>query len=164
MKIGVLSDTHDYLDRRILELFQGVDHILHAGDVGMQIIVFELAQIAPTTAVLGNTDLGNPLKFTEIVKFGDLTFLVHHIVNPYAPDEKLAHRLAAVRPDIVVFGHTHKEFNQVIGGVRFSIPATPASQNTAPPAASPFCIAKGKKSGPSFSGWPRTSRQIDFPF
>ena len=50
MKIGVLSDTHDYLDRRILELFQGVDHILHAGDVGMQIIVFELAQIAHTTA------------------------------------------------------------------------------------------------------------------
>ena len=93
MKIGVLSDTHDFLDPRIVELFQGVDHILHAGDVGMQIIVFELEQIAPTTAVLGNTDLGNPLRLTELVTLGDLKFLVQHIVNPYAPDEKLQGRL-----------------------------------------------------------------------
>jgi len=64
MKIGVISDTHDYLDPLILQLFQGVDHIIHAGDVGMQIIIFELEQIAPTTAVIGNTDLGNPLKLT----------------------------------------------------------------------------------------------------
>jgi putative phosphoesterase len=122
LKIGVVSDTHDFLDPRILELFQGVDHILHAGDVGMQIIVFELEQIAPTTAVLGNTDLGNPLKLTEIVTLGDLKFLVHHIVNPYAPDDKLKARLTRSRPDVVVFGHTHKAFNEVIGGVRFLNP------------------------------------------
>ena len=102
MKIGVISDTHDFLDPRILKLFHGVDHILHAGDVGMQIIVFDLEQIAPTTAVLGNTDLGNPLKLTETVTLGELTFLVQHIVNPHAPDEKLKLKLARTRPDVVV--------------------------------------------------------------
>ena len=122
MRIGVVSDTHDFLDPRILELFQGVDHILHAGDVGMQIIVFDLEQIAPTTAVIGNTDLGNPLKLTEIVTLGELKFLVQHIVNPYEPDRKLKSRLARSRPDVVVFGHTHKAFNEVIGGVRFLNP------------------------------------------
>jgi putative phosphoesterase len=122
MKIGVVSDTHDFLDPRILELFKGVDHILHAGDVGMQIIVFDLEQLAPTTAVIGNTDLGNPLKLTEVVTLGDLKFLVQHIVNPYAPDDKLRVRLARARPDVVVFGHTHKAFNEVINGVRFFNP------------------------------------------
>ena len=122
MKIGVISDTHDYLDPRILELFQGVDHIIHAGDVGMQIIIFELEQIAPTTAVIGNTDLGNPLKLTELITLGDLKFLVQHIVNPYALDDKLQVRLARSRPDVVVFGHTHKAFNDVINGVRFFNP------------------------------------------
>lgn len=122
MKIGVVSDTHDYLDPRILDLFKGVDHILHAGDVGMQIIVFDLQQVAPTTAVIGNTDLGNPLKLVEIVTLGDLKFLVQHIVNPHDPDPKLKLRLARSRPDVVVFGHTHKAFNEVINGVRFFNP------------------------------------------
>ena len=122
MKIGVISATHDYLGPRVLELFKGVDHIIHAGDVGMQIIVFELEQIAPTTAVLGNTDMGNPLKLTETVTLGDLKFLVQHIVNPYALDEKLQLRLARSRPDVVVFGHTHRAFNEVINGVRFFNP------------------------------------------
>ena len=122
MKIGVISDTHDFLDPRVLELFKGVDHILHAGDVGMQIIVFDLEQIAPTTAVLGNTDLGNPLKLTEVVTLGELKFLVQHIVNPYAPDDKLRAKLARTRPDVVVYGNTHKAFNEVIGGVRYFNP------------------------------------------
>lgn len=122
MKIGVVSDTHDFLDPQILKLFQGVDHILHAGDVGMQIIICDLEQIAPTTAVIGNTDMGNPLKLTELVTLGELKFLVQHIVDPFAPDDKLKARLARVRPDVVVFGHTHKAFDQVVGGVRFLNP------------------------------------------
>ncbi len=122
MKIGVISDTHDYLDPHILELFQDVDHIIHAGDVGMQIIIFDLEQIAPTTAVLGNTDLGNPLRLTELVTVGELKILVQHIVNPFALEEKLQARITRSRPDLVVFGHTHKAFNEVINGVRFFNP------------------------------------------
>jgi putative phosphoesterase len=122
MKIGVISDTHDYLDPRVPELFDGVDHILHAGDVGMQSIILELEQIAPVTAVLGNTDMGNPLKLTETVTLGELSVLVQHIVNPRALDEKLQGRLARLRPNFVVFGHTHKAFDEVIDGIRFFNP------------------------------------------
>jgi len=64
----------------------------------------------------------NPLKVTEIVTLGELKFLVQHIVNPHEPDGKLKSKLARSRPDVVVFGHTHKAFNEVIGGVRFFNP------------------------------------------
>ena len=56
MKIGVISDTHNFFDPKIPELFNGVDHILHAGDVGTAVIRFQLEEIAPVTAVLGNVD------------------------------------------------------------------------------------------------------------
>src|SRR5208337_2195517 len=56
MKIGVLSDTHNFLDPKIPELFAGVSHILHAGDIGLPWILTELEAVAPVTAVAGNTD------------------------------------------------------------------------------------------------------------
>lgn len=49
MKFGVLSDTHGFLDPRIFELFTGVSHILHAGDIGPDSIIIELETIAPVT-------------------------------------------------------------------------------------------------------------------
>lgn len=122
MKLGILSDTHDFLDPRILKLFAGVDHILHGGDVGMQQIILELEAVAPVTAVLGNTDMGNPLKLTEVLTLAGRKFLLHHIVNPLAPDEKLRVQLAKHRPDVVIFGHTHKPFNQVIAGTHYFNP------------------------------------------
>ena len=122
MKLGVISDTHDHLDPRVEKLFAGVDHILHGGDVGSQVIILELEQIAPVTAVLGNTDAGNPLKLTEIITLAGRKFLLQHIVNPHAPDDKLRQRLSQARPDVVVFGHTHKAFNEIIGGTRFFNP------------------------------------------
>ena len=122
MKIGVISDTHDFLDPRVKELFAGVDHILHAGDVGTVWITFELEQIAPVTAVTGNTDLGLRLKETEVIELGGRKFLVHHIVNQHALDEDLQRRIAKAKPDVVVFGHTHKSFDQVVDGIRYFNP------------------------------------------
>ena len=122
MKIGVISDTHDFFDPRIEKLFAGVDHIFHGGDVGMQQIILELEEIAPVTAVIGNTDTGNPLKLTEVITLANRKFLVHHIVNPHAPDDKLRQKLSQARPDVVIFGHTHKPFNQVIGSTLFFNP------------------------------------------
>jgi hypothetical protein len=55
-QVGVISDTHNYLDPLIPHLFAGVDHILHGGDIGMPAIILALEQIAPVTAVAGNTD------------------------------------------------------------------------------------------------------------
>ena len=56
MRIGVISDTHNFLDPRIPELFAGVDHIFHAGDIGRHTLIVALEQIAPVTAVVGNND------------------------------------------------------------------------------------------------------------
>ena len=122
MKIGVISDTHDFLDPRIEQLFAGVDHILHGGDVGSQVIILELEHIAPVTAVLGNTDMGNPLKLTEVVTLGARKFLLHHIVNLHALTEPLSQRLHRERPQVVVFGHTHKAFCQTFGHTLFFNP------------------------------------------
>ena len=122
MKLGIISDTHGHLDPKIPQLFAGVDHILHAGDIGDAFIAFELQQIAPVTVVLGNTDLGLTFKLTEVVELAARKFLVHHIVNPLAPDDKLKSRLMRERPDVVVFGHTHKRFCETIGGILFFNP------------------------------------------
>ena len=122
MKIGVISDTHGFLDPQIKTLFAGVAHILHAGDVGDAFIAFELQQIAPTTVVLGNTDLGLSFKETEIVELAARKFLVHHIVNPLAPSDKLKVRIARERPDAIIFGHTHKRFCETIGGILYFNP------------------------------------------
>jgi putative phosphoesterase len=122
VKIGVLSDTHGFLDPRIPELFAGVDHILHAGDIGYASIILELKAIAPVTAVLGNTDEALDFNLTATVELGGRKYLVHHIVNPHAPDLKLHARLLRDRPDVVVFGHTHKMFCETVGRTLFFNP------------------------------------------
>jgi len=120
MKIGVISDTHNFLDPKIPELFAGVDHILHAGDIGSAWIIFQLEQIAPVTAVLGNNDLGLSFKETEIVELAGRKFMVHHIVNPQALDQPIARHILRQRPDVLVFGHTHKQFKETLGMLFFN--------------------------------------------
>jgi len=122
MKIGVISDTHNFLDPKIAELFTGVSHILHAGDVGNAPVIAELEAVAPVTAVYGNTDMNLPFKETEVVELADRKFLVHHIVNPLAPAERLKDSIARERPDVVVFGHTHQRFCETVGGILFVNP------------------------------------------
>jgi hypothetical protein len=131
VKLGIISDTHSFLDPRIAEIFAGVDHILHAGDVGPHSLLLELATIAPVTAVLGNTDDGVDLNLTEVAKIGGRKFLVHHIVNPHALGDDLRIRIARERPDAVVFGHTHKPFYETINGVLFLNPGYAGKQRFA---------------------------------
>jgi putative phosphoesterase len=122
MKIGVISDTHDFFDPQILKIFSGVGHILHAGDIGTNWITFQLEQIAPVTAVRGNTDLGLTFRETETVELAGKKFLIHHIVSAQSPADKLKFLIARTRPDVVVFGHTHKKFCETIDGVLFFNP------------------------------------------
>jgi putative phosphoesterase len=123
MKIGVISDTHNFLDPRIPKLFAGVDHILHGGDIGMPVILLELEQIAPLTAVGGNTDdPGYHYRTTQAVELAGRKFLLQHIVNPHAPPEEIKARLARDRLEVVVFGHTHKPFCQTRGGTLYFNP------------------------------------------
>ena len=116
MKIGVISDTHNFLDPKVATLFEGVDYILHGGDVGLPWLLLELELIAPVTAVIGNTDeAGLRLRETEIIELGGRKFLIHHILNPRAPEDGIKSRIAREQPDVVVFGHSHKPFCEKIG-------------------------------------------------
>jgi uncharacterized protein len=122
VKIGVISDTHNYLDPRVAEIFSGVEHILHGGDIGEPLILAELETIAPVTAVSGNTD-NNPLyRQTAIVTLADKRFLVHHIVTPGQFAQPIYKRISAEEPDVVVFGHTHKPFSEQVGKTLFFNP------------------------------------------
>jgi putative phosphoesterase len=123
MKIGVISDTHNFFDPKIPRLLAGVEHILHAGDIGLPKVLLELEQIAPVTAVLGNTDdAGFRCRETEAVELEGRRFLVHHIVSPHALSDSLRDRIARLRPDAVVFGHTHKPFCENIDGTLYFNP------------------------------------------
>jgi uncharacterized protein len=122
VKIGVISDTHDFFDPKIPGLFAGVEHILHGGDVGSAFIRFQLEQIAPVAAVLGNTDADASLRLTKIIELAGKKFLIHHIVNPHSLNEDLQKRITRERPDAIIFGHTHKAFNEIIGGALYLNP------------------------------------------
>ena len=128
MKLGVLSDTHDYLDPQITGIFAGVDHILHGGDIGLPWIILQLEQIAPVSAVIGNTDIGLPFAETEVIQFDHRKLLLHHIVDPHSPNQRIHQRIAREKPDVVVFGHTHKPFCQTIGQTLFFNPGYAGKQ------------------------------------
>jgi len=123
MKIGVISDTHNFLDPKIPEQFAGVDHILHAGDIGLPWILQELEQVAPVTAVGGNTD-DPALRYAPVktISLAGRKFFIQHIVRPNELTEALQQRLARERPDVVVFGHTHQRCCETLRGVLYFNP------------------------------------------
>jgi len=128
-RIGVLSDTHGHLDPKIPDLFKGVDHILHAGDIGLPWLILQLEDIAPVTAVLGNNDAGLEFKETELLELDGRKFLLHHIFDVHAPDDdKIKRRIIRENPDVVVFGHTHKKFCQQIGQTLYFNPGYAGKQ------------------------------------
>jgi hypothetical protein len=122
MKLGIISDTHGFLDPRVETIFAKADHILHAGDVGSPMIELEMKFIAPVTLVLGNTDHDLWYKETEVMTLGDKKILIHHIVNPRALSDPVKAKLRHHQPDVVVFGHTHKPFAEMVDGVFFFNP------------------------------------------
>ena len=122
MKLGAISDTHGHFDPKIPKLFAGVDHILHGGDIGMPWLILELEQIAPVTAVLGNNDIGLEFKETKVAEFDGRKFLVHHIIDPHKPAETIQRQIIREGPDVVVFGHSHKPFCEMIGRTLFFNP------------------------------------------
>lgn len=106
--IGLISDTHGLLRPDVHEAFAGVDLILHAGDVGGDEILDELATIAPVEAVFGNTDpAGHPRLRDRIRrKCGELWVGVSHGHEVGSPSPlKLLEKYSE---DVLVFGHTHR--------------------------------------------------------
>jgi uncharacterized protein len=128
-RIGVISDTHDHFDPKIRDFFAGVDHIIHGGDIGLPWLILQLEEIAPVTAVIGNTDeSGLNYRETELVQLGSRKFLVHHIVDPKSPDHKIKRKIIRENPDVVVFGHTHKPFCETIGSTLYLNPGYAGKQ------------------------------------
>ena len=122
MKLGLISDTHGFLDPRLPKLFRGVDHILHAGDIGPDRLLVQLESIAPVTAVLGNTDSSNWINLTETPTLGGRKFLIHHIVSPRSLTAELEAQIKLAQPNVILFGHTHRRFEETINGVLFINP------------------------------------------
>ncbi|MBI5818521.1 MAG: metallophosphoesterase family protein [Verrucomicrobia bacterium] len=128
MKIGLISDTHGHLDPRISAVFAGVEHILHAGDIGSESLLDALRVIAPVTAVLGNTDNNlrdRGFRNVERCKLGGRAFLLIHAGRPHDLSGDMRQMIFDKdKPDVVVFGHTHQPERIVENGVTFINPGS----------------------------------------
>ena len=121
MLLGVISDTHGLLRTEALAALAGVDHVLHAGDIGNPDILTTLSRIAPVTAIRGNTDTHGPcaqLPETEAIELaGHLFYLVHSIhwldINPEA---------AGIA--CVVSGHSHQPSIETRHGILYLNPGS----------------------------------------
>ena len=81
-RIGILSDTHGLLDKRIFEHFKDVDEIWHAGDIGSEDVLRRLREFKPTRAVYGNMDSGDiRYSLSEFYRFRveEVNVLMTHI-------------------------------------------------------------------------------------
>ena len=122
--VGILSDHHGDWPPHIAESLAGVDAIIHAGDIGPYKLVLDMEAIAPTTAVLGNTDGDMPINETAVVTLDGKKFFVQHIVDPHRLQASLRERLKRIEPDVVVFGHTHMPFCETLVDILFLNPGS----------------------------------------
>ena len=110
-KIGILSDTHGYLDPRVLEHFAEVDEIWHAGDIGSLELADEIAQFKPLRAVYGNIDNSAVRSvYDEEAWFccEDVSVVMTHIGGyPRHYEPKALRRIQSARPKIFISGHSH---------------------------------------------------------
>ena len=138
-RIGISSDTHGLLRPEAERRLAGVDHIVHAGDIGRPEIVDALRGIAPVTAIRGNVDTSEWAREyadTELVRVAGKSIYVLH-------DLKTLHIDARAGIDVIVSGHSHVPKVQTIDGIlylnpgsagprRFRLPITLATLEVTP--------------------------------
>jgi hypothetical protein len=139
MRIGLIADTHmpgslRDLWPQAIEVFQGVDVILHAGDLHTLDIVDELNRIAPVYVAKGNGDMDlvdHRLQDTWHLEFGGVSIAMIHRFP--SPDRKSPALLRAyterhfgdIAPHVVIYGHTHLESTHLIDDVLYVNPGSP---------------------------------------
>ena len=111
IRIGLLSDTHSYLDDRILSYCDGCDEIWHAGDIGNEETAQKLLQVKPFRAVFGNID-GMALRkiYPQRLRFycEEVNVLMVHIggyPGHYSPD--IRKEINIDPPKLLISGHSH---------------------------------------------------------
>lgn len=121
MRIGILSDTHGLLRPEVAPALAGVEHILHAGDIGSPDIVPALRSIAPVTAIRGNVDTQAWAKtFPETVS---LHLAGRHILMLH--DRGALGRSPPVDGvDMIVSGHSHRPGVETLAGVLYLNPGS----------------------------------------
>jgi uncharacterized protein len=119
--LGLISDTHGLLREEALRALEGVDLILHAGDVGGPKILEKLRTIAPVAAIRGNVDTGawaEALPLIEVVETGAATIYMLHILKDLYVNPGIAGFA------IVVSGHTHQPLQFEKDGVLYVNPGS----------------------------------------
>lgn len=110
-RIGLLSDTHSYIDDRILHHLSEVDEIWHAGDIGKIEVTDALTELAPLRAVFGNID-GDILRreFKKDLLFtieGMRIWMTHIGGKPFKYNRDVYQRITTNPPDLFICGHSH---------------------------------------------------------
>ena len=111
MKIGLLSDTHGYLDPAIFDYFKDCDELWHAGDIGNMKIIEKLEKFKPLRAVYGNID-GGILRqtFPLDLKFnceGMDVWITHIGGYPGRYSKRIRETLQVQAPQLFICGHSH---------------------------------------------------------
>lgn len=111
MKIGLLSDTHSYLDDKVFKYFDQCDEIWHAGDIGNLEVADKLEAFKPLRAVWGNID-GHELRvrYPEHMRWeceGKRIYMAHIGGKPPTYNPEIRKRMNANMPDIFICGHSH---------------------------------------------------------
>jgi len=130
-RFGIISDTHGCLPAEVLTVFQNVDLILHAGDIGSPKILIALEAVAPVVAVRGNMDSGpwaEQLWEKESVQAGGRLIQLIHDVGQLRGEAIRGTCLA------VVNGHTHRPRVEAIDGVLFVNPGSAGAPRHGEPA------------------------------
>ena len=116
MRLGVIADTHGLLRPEVFQVFEEVDHILHAGDVGKPEILIDLEAIAPVTAVYGNVDppeIRSRLPQVATAELDGFGIVVTHGDQFGHPTPEKLHA-AFPRAEIIVYGHTHQPLLELV--------------------------------------------------
>lgn len=119
--VGVIADTHGLVRPEALAALEGVDLILHAGDVGAPEVLDELRAVAPLVAVRGNNDRGawtKALRETEVIQLDGATVFIVHDAASVSVDPRAAGYAA------VVHGHSHRPRCEVLAGVLWFNPGS----------------------------------------
>lgn len=109
--IGLISDTHSYLDPTVFEHFKGCDEIWHIGDIGERKVYDELAAFKPTKAVFGNID-SQELRYElpEDLIFeieGSKVFITHIGSLPGKYSTRIKKMIKIHQPNLFICGHSH---------------------------------------------------------